>query len=68
MTSYSVEKRGQYWCLLEDNRVAYKSKDKQKVMSRYNGRLQSQANQIDREYASRTHYIDQMRNIFRGKL
>ena len=68
MTSYTIERRGQYWYLLEDNRVVYKSKDEQKVRSRYGGRLRSQANQVDREYASRTHYVDQMRNIFRGKL
>ena len=68
MTSYKIERRGQYWCLLEDNCVVYKSKDEQKVRSRYAGRLQSQANQIDRQYESRTHYVDQMLNVFRGKL
>ena len=68
MISYKIERRGQYWCLLEDNRVVYKSKDEQKVRSRYDGRMRAQSNQVDRQYKARTHYIDQMRNIFGGKL
>ena len=66
--NYKIEKRGQYYYLLNNKTVLYKSKDKQKVQSRYDGRRQSQSNQIDREFASRTHYIDSMRNIFRSKL
>ena len=47
--NYKIEKRGEYYCLLNNNRVLYKSKDKQKVQSRYDGRKRAQENQLDRE-------------------
>ena len=52
---FSIEKRGQYWCLLSGNRIVYKSKDEQKVRSRYDGQRRSQENQLDREIRARNY-------------
>lgn len=53
--NYKIEKRGEYYCLLNNNRVLYKSKDKQKVRSRYDGRKRAQENQLDREIRARSY-------------
>jgi hypothetical protein len=33
--NYKIEKRGEYYCLLNNGKVEYKSKDEQKVKSKY---------------------------------
>lgn len=53
--NYKIEKRGEYYCLLNNNKVEYKSKDKQKVQSRYDGRRRAQSNQVDREFMARSY-------------
>lgn len=53
--NYKIEKRGKYYCLLNNGKVEYKSKDKQKVQSRYDGQRRSQENQLDREIRARNY-------------
>ena len=53
--NYKIEKRGEYYCLLNNGKVEYKSKDEQKVRSRYGGRKRAQENQFDREIRARSY-------------
>ena len=53
--NYKIERRGEYYCLINNNKVEYKSKDKEKVQSRYDGRIRAQHNQIDREIRARNY-------------
>ena len=51
--NYKIEKRGEYYCLLNNGTVEYKSKDKDKVQLIYDGRKRSQENQFNREIRAR---------------
>lgn len=53
--NYKIEKRGEYYCLLNNNKVEYKSKDKQKVQSRYDGRIRARDNQLERQERARNY-------------